>query len=460
MNRSLSHYAAAMGGVLHGDDASFTGVSTDSRSLVAGELFVALSGPNFDGHEFVAAAVGRGAVAAVVSRQVRADVPQIVVGDTLRALQDAAAAWRLQFPIPVVAVAGSNGKTTTKEMIAAILSGHGTCLATRGTLNNHIGVPLTLLRLDRQHATAVIEIGANHPGEVAALVPLVQPTVGVVTNAGAEHLEGFGTLEGVARAEGELFAGLHAGATAVINVDDAYAPLWRSMSAASREVTFGAAPGADFRVAGDVRATGPAGSVQEFELVTPTGRATVRLALAGRHNVQNALGAAAAAHAVGNDIAGIDVAAIAAGLGRMQPVRGRLEVKLAASGARVIDDSYNANPSSLSAGLDVLAAQAGERWLVLGDMAELGEAASDAHRAAGRAARGAGVSRLFAVGPLAAAAAREFGAGAEWFDDSAALATRVAPLLDGDVTVLVKGSRVNRLERVVAALVADGAEGR
>ncbi len=460
MNRSLSHYAAAMAGVLHGAEASFTAVSTDSRALVAGELFVALSGPNFDGHDFVATAAERGAVAAVVSRRMPVDLPQIVVGDTLRALQDAAAAWRLQFPIPVVAVAGSNGKTTTKEMIAAILSGHGACLSTRGTLNNHIGVPLTLLRLDRQHATAVIEIGANHPGEVAALMPLVQPTVGIVTNAGAEHLEGFGDLEGVARAEGELFASLHAGATAIINLDDPFAPLWRSMNAATRELGFGTTAAADFRVDGEVRATGPAGSMQEFQLVTPAGSAGVRLALAGRHNVQNALGAAAAAYAVGTDVTGIDVTAIAAGLARMQPVRGRLEVKLAPSGARVIDDSYNANPSSLSAGLDVLAAQAGDRWLVLGDMAELGQATGEAHRAAAREARGAGVTRLFAIGAFTTEAVREFGDGAEWFGDSEALAARLAPLLRSDVTVLVKGSRVNRLERVVAALAAAGAEGR
>ncbi|MCX7055723.1 MAG: UDP-N-acetylmuramoyl-tripeptide--D-alanyl-D-alanine ligase [Proteobacteria bacterium] len=460
MNRSLSHYAAAMAGVLHGDDASFTAVSTDSRSIAAGELFVALSGPNFDGHDFVATAVARGAAGVVVTRRMAVDVPQIVVADTLRALQDAAAAWRTQFPIPVVAVAGSNGKTTTKEMIAAILSAHGPCLSTRGTLNNHIGVPLTLLRLDRQHATAVIEIGANHPGEVAALMPLVQPTVGIVTNAGAEHLEGFGDLEGVARAEGELFAGLHSGATAVINVDDPYAPLWRSMSVATRELGFGLAANADFRLDGEVQSSGPAGSVQEFQMATPAGATIVRLGLAGRHNVQNALGAAAAAFAVGANIDGVDVASIAAGLGRMQPVRGRLEVKLAPSGARVIDDSYNANPSSLSAGLDVLATQSGERWLVLGDMAELGEAAAEAHRAAGREARGAGVSRLFAVGSLTADAVREFGDGAEWFGDSDALATRVAPLLRHDVTVLVKGSRVNRLERVVAALATAVGEGR
>jgi UDP-N-acetylmuramoyl-tripeptide--D-alanyl-D-alanine ligase len=444
-----------MRGVLHGEDASFVGVSTDSRSITEGELFVALSGPNFDGHEFVATAAARGASGVVVTRRVAVDVPQIVVADTLLALQDAAAAWRLQFPIPVIAVAGSNGKTTTKEMLATILSGFGVCLATRGTLNNHIGVPLTLLGLDRQHAMAVVEIGANHPGEVAALLPLVQPTIGLVTNAGAEHLEGFGSMEGVARAEGELFAGLAHGASAIVNADDTYAALWRDMNAATREVSFGRAAGADVTIRGDIRASGPAGSIQEFTLVTPDGEAHVRLPLAGRHNVQNALGAAAAAHAVG-----IDAQGIAAGLGRMRPVRGRLEVKVAAGGAYLIDDSYNANPSSLDAGLDVLAAQRGERWLVLGDMAELGDAAHEAHRQAGRAARSAGVSRLFAIGAMTGDAVSEFGAGGEWFADGDALVARVAGLLSEDVTVLIKGSRVNRLERVVAALVPAGVEGR
>jgi UDP-N-acetylmuramoyl-tripeptide--D-alanyl-D-alanine ligase len=460
VKRSLAHFAGAMRGQLHGADATFTAVSTDSRTLARGELFVALAGPSFDGHDFVAAAAARGAAGAVVARPSPVAVPQIVVDDTLRALQRAGEAWRAQFAIPVVAVAGSNGKTTTKELIATVLAGQGPCHATRGTLNNHIGVPLTLLGLDARHTTAVIEIGANHPGEVAALVVLARPTVGIVTNAGAEHLEGFGTLEGVARAEGELFAGLDRGATAVINADDRYAPLWHAMSGAERRLSFGFAAGADFCVAGAVRAEGPAGATQEFRLSTPAGAVDVRLGLAGRHNVLNALGAAAAAHA-----AGADLATIAAGLARVRPVKGRLELKPALGGAFLIDDSYNANPSSLSAGLGVLAAAAGERWLVLGDMAELGAATREAHANAGREARDAGVTRLFAVGSLTGDAVASFGTGAEWFPDTAALAARVAPLLRTGVTVLVKGSRLNRLERVVEALRAAesatsrGAEG-
>ena len=455
MRRSLGHFAGAMRGRLQGADASFGAVSTDSRALSGGELFVALVGPHFDGHDFVAAAADRGAAAAVVARPLPLPIPQIVVDDTLRALQRAAQAWRAQFSIPVVAVAGSNGKTTTKEMVASVLAVQGTCHATHGTLNNHVGVPLTLLGLEASHATAVIEIGANHPGEVAQLVPLVRPTVGLVTNAGAEHLEGFGTLDGVAYAEGELFAGLEPGATAIVNADDVYAELWQKMSRAGRRLRFGFAADADFRVAGEIRRTGAALLAQEFELVTPAGRTRVQLELAGRHNVLNALGAAAAAAAAGADLQGI-----AAGLARMRAVRGRLELKAAAGGAWLIDDSYNANPSSLGAGLAVLGTQPGERWLVLGDMAELGSGTRDAHVAAGRGARAAGVSRLFAMGAETGDAVAEFGVGAEWFADVAALAARVRPLLAPGVTVLVKGSRLNRLERVVEALLAAPQDAR
>jgi UDP-N-acetylmuramoyl-tripeptide--D-alanyl-D-alanine ligase len=452
MKRSLAHFAGAMTGRLVGADAAFTAVSTDTRTLAAGELFVALAGPNFDGHEFVATAAARGAAGAVVARRLPVDLPQIVVGDTLSALQRAAESWRAQFHIPVVAVAGSNGKTTTKELIATVLAAQGPCLATRGTLNNHIGVPLTLLGLEPRHATAVIEIGANNPGEVAALTRLVRPTVGIVTNAGAEHLAGFGDIDGVARAEGELFAGLEAGSTALVNADDAYANLWLGMSRAERCLSFGFAPGADFRAVGALRLRGAGDVQQEFELVCPAGHATVRLALVGRHNVVNALGAAAAAHA-----AGAPLAAIAAGLARMRPVKGRLQPLAALNGARLVDDSYNANPSSLTAGLDALLGFGGERWLVLGDMNELGTHSRDAHLTAGREARERGVSRLFAVGAQTTEAVGAFGAGAEWFADVESLAARVAGLLGPGVTVLVKGSRSNRLERVVDALRAAGA---
>jgi UDP-N-acetylmuramoyl-tripeptide--D-alanyl-D-alanine ligase len=456
VKRSLAHFCSAMGGTLVGAEAPFAGVSTDSRTLRPGELFVALAGPNFDGHDYVGAAAQRGAAGAVVARRLPLAVAQIVVADPLAALQRAAAAWREQFALPLVAVAGSNGKTTTKELIAAILGEAGPCHATRGNLNNHIGVPLTLLELDTRHQSAVVEIGANRAGDVAGLVALVRPTVGILTNAGAEHLEGFGDLDGVARAEGELYAGLAAGATAIINHDDAYRELWVGMSRAARRYSFGLAPGADFS-ARDVAQHVAGGSLwQAFELLTPAGPVAVRIALAGLHNVVNALGAAAAAHA-----AGAQPAAIAAGLGKARAVRGRLQMRSGRAGARLLDDSYNANPSSLAVALDVLGALGGERWLVLGDMAELGCETRAAHRAAGQQARAAGVSRLYAVGEATPEAVQAFGPGAEWFADTAALAERVRALLAPGVTVLIKGSRRNRLETVVGALLAaDDPAGR
>lgn len=450
MKRTLNDFAVAMNGALVGDDALFGAVSIDSRSCSKGELFIALSGENFDGHDYVSAAVERGAVGVVVQRLTNVSVPQILVSDTLQALQQAGAAWRQLFAIPVVGVAGSNGKTTTKEMIASVLSALGPCLATKGTLNNHIGVPLTLLSIDSEHATAVIEIGANHPGEVASLVALVQPTVGVVTNAGAEHLEGFGSLAGAAHAEGELYAGMAAAAIAVMNFDDEFLHLWQKMNRADTVIGFGSHPSADCRPVSAIKAQGAAGERQSFTLQTPAGQVLVQLSLAGRHNVQNALAAAAVAHAVG-----VTPERISAGLAAMRAVKGRLEVKRAAAGGYVIDDSYNANPSSLEAGLQVLAGAAGKRWVVLGNMAELGAAAVEAHRDAGRSAKKAGATRLFAIGDLAAEAAATFGEGSEVFFDCASLVDRVRSHVCADVTVLVKGSRVNRLERVVEALVTE-----
>lgn len=450
MRRTLAEFARLCGGTLVGEDRPFGNVSTDSRTLVSGDLFVALRGPRFDGHEFVGAARTAGAAGAVVERAGDAsELPRIVVADAQAALTRAAAAWRDGFGGCVVAVAGSNGKTTVKEMIAAILSRSGTTLATRGNLNNHIGVPLTLLRLTPEHRFAVIEIGANHPGEVAALTAIVRPQVAIVTNAGAEHLEGFGSLEGVARAEGELFAGLDADATAVINADDEFASLWSEM-AGGRQVRFGLGAAAEFTAAQIAHEVGAEGFRTRFVLISPAGRTPVELRLAGMHNLQNALGAAAAAAA-----AGATLEQVRAGLGSMRAVAGRLQFRTA-RGAWIIDDSYNANPSSMRAAIDVLATLPGQRWLVIGDMGELGEFARSSHVELGRYARARGVERLFATGTLAALAVEEFGAGAQWFPDTAALARALAPLLAPGVCVLVKGSRMNRLERVVEELV--GAE--
>ncbi len=451
MKRTLIEFARACGGRLSGADAPYTDVVSDSRSLERGQLFVALKGPRFNGNEFVAAAHGKGAAGALVDAGQPVPLPQIIVPDTQAALERAASLWRAAFRGPLIGVAGSNGKTTTKEMTASILAQAGSCLATRGNLNNHIGVPLTLLRLTPAHRFAVVEMGANRAGEVAALVGIARPTIGMITNAGAEHLEGFGSLEGVARAEGEMVAGLTADATAVINADDEFAGLWRALTPA-HVVTFGLREPADFNAIELRTSVGSEGFSTQFRLSAPAGSAAIRLAVGGAHNVANALAAAAAAAS-----AGASLEHIAAGLAAVRAVPGRLQFKQAVSGAWLIDDSYNANPPSVRAAIEVLGSLAGRRWLVLGDMAELGEFAQAAHSEIGEFARAHGVERLYATGALAARAVDSFGAGAQWFPDAAALTaalTRELGQAGPQVRLLIKGSRVNRLERVVDALAA------
>jgi UDP-N-acetylmuramoyl-tripeptide--D-alanyl-D-alanine ligase len=472
MKRTLSDFALTCGGRLIGADRAYTGVSTDSRTLRAGELFVALRGPRFNGHEFLGAAAAAGAAGVVVdtagaaaagaaatagavpNNAGAAPLAQIVVADTQAALAQAATQWRTQFDIPVIGVAGSNGKTTVKEMIAAILAEAGPCLATLGNLNNHIGVPLTLFRLEPTHRFAVVEMGANRAGEVAALVSLARPTIGLITNAGAEHLEGFGSLEGAARAEGEMVEDLDESATAVLNADDAFIGLWRGLTRA-RVTTFGLGGRTDFG-ARDVTTRIADGEFRtHFTLECAAGREAITLRLAGRHNVTNALAAAAAATA-----AGADLGQVRAGLAAMRAVEGRLQLKRAAGGAWLIDDSYNANPSSVKAGIEVLASLEGRKWLVLGDMAELGDYARASHAEIGAFARERGIERLFGTGTLAQLAVESFGAGGEWFADPEALTRALGCALTAEARVLVKGSHFNRLERVVAALAAPPAAGR
>jgi UDP-N-acetylmuramoyl-tripeptide--D-alanyl-D-alanine ligase len=452
MKRTLEEFARACGGRLQGADATFTDVVSDSRTLKRGQLFVALQGPNFNGQDFVGAALQAGAAGAVVGAAQPVALPQIVVPDTQAALERAARSWRAHFAGPLVGVAGSNGKTTAKEMTASILAQAGECLATRGNLNNHIGVPLTLMRLTPGHRFAVIEMGANRAGEVAALVALARPSIGLITNAGAEHLEGFGTLEGVARAEGEMVAGLTPAATAVINADDEFVSLWRG-STPARVVTFGVRQRADF-TATDVRASvGAHGFRTHFRLSAPQGSAAIELSLGGAHNVANALAAAAAAAA-----AGATLEHIAAGLAAVRAVPGRLQFKQSASGAWLIDDSYNANPSSMRAAIEVLATLSGRKWLVLGDMGELGAFAADAHTDIGEFARAQGIERLYATGPLMQRAVESFGAGARWYGAAAELTAALHEALRDagpEVRLLVKGSRSNRLERVVEALTGS-----
>jgi UDP-N-acetylmuramoyl-tripeptide--D-alanyl-D-alanine ligase len=445
---SLSSIARCSEGRLVGNDRAFDAVSIDSRTIAAGSLFVALKGDSFDGHDYVQAAANRGAVGAVVSRPVAVDIPQVVVADSLAALAACARAHRRSFQPAVIAVTGSNGKTTTKEMLGAILGVAGPCLVTRGNLNNHIGVPLTLFALRAEHRFAVIEMGANHRGEIAHLARIAEPAIGLVTNAGAAHLEGFGSLEGVAEGKGELFAALPTDGVAVINADDQYASRWRELAAGRRMVTFGLDAAADFSARTVSVSVDRHAPRLAFDLVAPVGAVRVELALAGIHNLRNALGAAAAAHA-----AGASLEDVAAGLGNVKPVKGRLELRAAVNGAVIVDDSYNANPGSLKAGLDAFRAFGGARWLVLGDMMELGAASDQLHREIGAYARESGIDRLLAVGGHAKGAAEEFGPGGAWFETVDDLIAEARRTLHADVAVLVKGSRANRLERVTQALV-------
>ena len=444
---TLAGLARCGEGHLVGEDRFVECISIDSRSVPPGALFAALRGDRFDGHEFARAAADRGACGLLVERPLPIALPQVVVSDTLRALTACARAHRRRFLGPIVAVTGSNGKTTTKEMIGAILGRKGPCLITQGNLNNHIGVPLTLLGLRQEHRHAVIEMGANHRGEIAHLAAVAEPDIGLVTNAGAAHLEGFGSLDGVAGGKGELFAGLPATGVALINADDRYARSWRATAAGRHVLTFGLEQPADFTARAVVTSMQPAGPRLEFELVSPIGVERVRLEMAGLHNLRNALGAATAAHA-----AGAGLHDIAAGLAAVKPVTGRLEFRPAINGALLVDDSYNANPGSLRAGLDAFRAFNGARWLVLGDMMELGSAADQLHAEIGRYAKESGIERLLAIGPRSRFAADAFGPGGAWFENIEDLIAEARRTLGSDVAVLVKGSRASRLERVTRAL--------
>lgn len=445
----LAHLARVTSGQLVGSDQPFIGISTDSRKLRSGELYVALSGERYDGHEFVEPAARQGAVAAVVERKMDSPVAQVIVSDALKALQLYGSHWRNRFDIPVIGVTGSNGKTTTKEMLSAICAQRGPVLATIGNLNNHIGVPLTLLRLRAEHQSAIIEMGANHQGEIAQLTRLAQPGIAVITQAGLAHIEGFGGRDGIARGKGEIFAGLSANGLAVINADDSYADMWRQTAAHCQQLNFGLDATADV-TAHAIREISHGGDEHiEFELITPQGSAQVSLPMLGRHNVMNAL--AAAGCALG---AGFSPTEIARGLAAMRSVSGRLVRREAIQGAQVIDDTYNANPTSLAAALDLLARLPTRRWLVLGDMAELGAESSEWHRKAGEWAREHEVERLFALGPLSLEAVKAFGKGAEHFASHTELTASLASELRADITVLVKGSRSMHMEQVVKALLA------
>ncbi len=435
--------------------ATFSSVSTDSRTLAQGALFVALRGERFDGHSYADAAIRRGAAALMVERPLQVDVPQIVVADAKRALGLGAAQWRARYSLPVIAVAGSNGKTTVTQMVAAILAhayGEARRLATRGNLNNDIGVPLMLWELGRQHRAAVLELGMNHPGEIAYLAELVRPTVALVTNAQREHQEFMKSVEATAYENGEVIAALPLSedGVAVFPADDGCAPIWRQLAGTRRVIDFALEAYAVITATYTLTADGA-----RVSMATPAGVIDASLAVTGVHNVRNALAAAACAMAIG-----VEPRAISAGLAAFRPVSGRGVRLQTSAGARLIDDSYNANPDSVRAAIDLLAGFAPPRVLVLGDMGEVGDRAVEFHREIGAYARERGIDSLYALGAMTSETVDAYGPGARHFDDVAQLIAELQSKADATATVLVKGSRFMRMERIVQALEATSAQGQ
>ncbi|MCW0923294.1 UDP-N-acetylmuramoyl-tripeptide--D-alanyl-D-alanine ligase [Pseudomonas sp. RG1] len=448
---TLSELTNALEARLIGADASFDGVSIDSRAIQPGQLFIALTGPRFDGHDYLNDVAGKGAVAALVEREVAGSaLPQLLVKDTRQALGQLGALNRAAFTQPVAAVTGSSGKTTVKEMLASILRTRGPVLATRGNLNNDLGVPLTLIELAPEHTSAVIELGASRLGEIAYTVGLTKPHVAILNNAGTAHVGEFGGPEKIVEAKGEIIEGLAADGIAVLNLDDKAFGIWKTRAAGRQVLTFALSNSEANFHASDL-ATDARGC-PAFNLHTPEGSERVQLNLLGTHNVANALAAAAAAHALGVSLFGI-----ATGLGAVQPVKGRTVAQLAKNGMRVIDDTYNANPTSMCAAVDILAGFSGRTVLVLGDIGELGDWAEQGHRDVGEYARGK-VSALYAVGPNMVHAVNAFGEQAQHFGNQAELIQALAAEQDTNTTILIKGSRSAAMENIVAALCGSSLE--
>jgi len=419
-------------------DVVFTGITTDSRQLTPGMLFAALPGQTFDGHDHVQQAMESGAVAALVSREVKAGLPVLQVGDVLAALGTLAGHWRMECPAKIVGITGSNGKTTVKEMVASILRQNSTVLATKGNFNNELGLPLTLFQLNDLHAYAVLEMGASNPGDIAYLARIARPDVGVVTNIGPAHLQGFINVEGVARAKGELYASLPRHGAAIINSTEPWVDLWQSINTAGTIYYFNG-DGEDHIRAHHI--------AEKVVVSTPVGKFSLQLPLPGEHNLSNALAATATCLALD-----VPLADIKAGLESVKPVPGRLSLVRSNSGWTVIDDTYNANPASLYAALQVLAKQGGEPWLVLGDMKELGTDSRKMHAELGDAARSLGVKRLFALGDASTATVDAFGDMASHFDSRDGLIEALRSQLKPGVACLVKGSRSMGMEHVVSAI--------
>lgn len=452
---SLQQLALEIGAHLHADSAeqantTYERVSTDTRAIQAGDLFVALRGENFDAHNFLSQAAAKHACGLVVEQvNLSVALPQLVVADTTKALGQIGVVNRSRYQGPLLAITGSGGKTTVKGMVASILSQCGKTLATRGNLNNHIGVPLTLLELGTEHEFAVIEMGASAAGEIAYLVGLAKPDVALVNNIMPAHVEGFGSVGGIAKAKGEIYQGLSAAGTAVLNLDEIYVQDWREHLPCERQLTFSLA-----NTEADVYAQNPADELSQglvFILNTPQGSAQLCLPMIGKHNINNALAAASCALALGADLE-----AIAKGLQAFRGEKGRMQLLSGLAGSVLIDDSYNANPGAVRAAIDTLVNYPGNRILVLGDLAELGEEAPNLHAELGDYARWAGVNRVITVGPLSRHLSQAFGAGASHCEDHSAAIDILKTEINANTAVLVKGSRSARMEVVVQAINERG----
>jgi UDP-N-acetylmuramoyl-tripeptide--D-alanyl-D-alanine ligase len=439
----LSAIALWARGHLIGADVDVMRVTIDTRKVQAGDLFVAIKGERVDGHDFLADAMARGAAAALVTRKVDSPLPQVVVDDTALALGDLASAMRAQSNVRVIGITGSNGKTTVKTLTASILSRHGRTHVNAGNYNNELGLPLTLLAMPQDTEFAVLEMGAGKPGDIAYLAAIARPDISLVNTIAPAHLERMGSVEGVAETKGALYQALPVDGVAIINADDAFASFFAGLAGSRRQLRFGLTHKAD--IGADIVDQRVDGS--HFVLSTPVGDADVHLPLAGRHNIANALAAASIALALD-----VPLDTIVEGLEQVPGVAGRLQLERMPAGWTLIDDSYNANPGSVGAAIDTLALADGERWLVLGDMAELGDNAMALHAGIGERARQQGIDRMFAVGPLSAAAIKAFGERGEHYADKAALTAALKQQLHSGVTCLIKGSRSAGMDQVVAAL--------
>ena len=444
---TLIEIAKHLGCDYHGVDIKVTGTAIDGRKLKKGDLFVALPGTQVDGHDFLAQAREAGAVAALVSKTVDDPLPQLLVDDVVAAFGKLATFWCQQSQAKVIAITGSNGKTTLKEMISAMLAQQHHVIATQGNLNNELGVPLTLTRIKSGHQFAVIEMGANHHGEIEKLVAMARPQVAIINNVGAAHLEGFGSLEGVAKAKGEIYTGIAEDGVAIVNADMPYQDIWQPLIADRKTLTFGLENSADVSAL-DCQTT-PAGS--HFMVQLDGVNHFVSLPLPGRHNVANALAAMTVCHALG-----IEPSAMIKGLASIKAVPHRLQLRPTKQQAMLIDDTYNANPGSFGQALQTLKSFPGTRWLVLGDFGELGPDSLEIHQQMGRDAKSADVHRLFTVGKQSAEAAAQFGDAAEHFADRDSLQNYLQQNLQAGVTCLIKGSRFMQLDKLADALAAGG----